>query len=168
MLDHYSNEGSGSGFEWIKCPENSAAIQALGSIAQVIAALLTLVVMVCLGRKQNKMFQKQNDLAMVPIIEKRKLVHDELISAINDHKNKYPIFLFEANISDGQKNQEESICYMLKMEEIIDKIKIERNMINSYFEKKFTDQAELLIDEEIKRLIKYQEAKTNINGELSS
>ena len=50
-------------WQWISCSENSSAIQAIGSIAQVLAALMTLMFMGWLGIKQNKISKQQTCLA---------------------------------------------------------------------------------------------------------
>lgn len=46
-------------WKWISCSENAAALQAIGSIAQVLTAILTLVAMVILGFMQHAMSKNQ-------------------------------------------------------------------------------------------------------------
>lgn len=79
-----SQESTGTIMGWLTDSNNSSAVQAIGSIAQVIAAILTLGVMLYLGYKQNKISKKQIEISKaLSLYEKKYKVYMELIKLLN-------------------------------------------------------------------------------------
>lgn len=66
---------------WLNNNSNSAAVQAIAGIGQMVAAIITLSVMIKLGRKQNEIARQQKDIAAY---DKRNKLYMDLIQTLDE------------------------------------------------------------------------------------
>lgn len=81
---------------WLSSSSNSAAVQAMAGIGQALAAIITLGVMIWLGKKQNNIAKQQRDIAAY---DKRYKLYIDLIQTLDEIRS------LELNPSDNQNEK---------------------------------------------------------------
>lgn len=69
---------------WLRNSTNSAAVQAIAGIGQALAAIITLGVMIRLGKKQNEIARQQRDIAAY---DKRHKLYIDLIQTLDEMRS---------------------------------------------------------------------------------
>lgn len=69
---------------WLSSTNNSAAVQAIAGVGQALAAIITLGVMIWLGKKQNEIAKQQRDIAAY---DKRHKLYIDLLQTIDEMRN---------------------------------------------------------------------------------
>lgn len=77
---------------WLSNSSNSAAVQAIAGVGQALAAIITLSVMIWLGKKQNEIAKQQRDIAAY---DKRHKLYIDLIQTLDELRS------LELNPSDN-------------------------------------------------------------------
>lgn len=81
---------------WLSSSSNSAAVQAIAGIGQALAAIITLGVMIWLGKKQNNIAKQQRNIA---VYDKRYKLYIDLIQTLDEIRS------IEFNPSDNQNEK---------------------------------------------------------------
>lgn len=110
---------------WLSNSTNSAAVQAIAGIGQALAAIITLGVMIRLGKKQNEIARQQRDIAAY---DKRHKLYIDLLQTLDEMRSlelnpsdksevKYPKFSQEFySLYYKFKNLSEEIPFLFNKE----------------------------------------------------
>lgn len=139
--DGSSQESTGI-WGWLSCSGNSAAVQAIGSIAQAIAAIITFFLMWCLGKNQNKMSQQQ---ITASVFDKRYRFCMKMLDQINEAITAEPVY----NPESLQGNCIELTEYSRPARKNLNCLKQSMEKLAFYFSGADLDELKKLLDEAV-------------------
>lgn len=142
---------------WLNSNSNSAAIQAIAGIGQALAGIITLVVMVWLGKKQNAIAERQKEITerqkemtrkqfKFSLFEKRYNLYIEILDMINQSISDEPQY-DPANLKG---NCIESTEYNWRARENWFRLKLAKEKIRFLFDDEFSEIMEASVEKAIK------------------
>lgn len=135
---------------WLSNNSNSAAVQAIAGIGQALAAIITLGVMIWLGKKQNEIAETQKEMTrkqfQFSLFEKRNNLSTEILDTINNNIADEPIY----DPDHLQGNCNESTEYRWRARENWYKLKAAKEKVSLLFDEEFSKTIETLVEKAIK------------------
>lgn len=135
---------------WLSNSTNSEAVQAIAGVGQAVAAIITLSVMIKLGRKQNEIAETQKEMARkqfkFSLFEKRYNLYIEILDMINQSISDEPQY----DPTNLKGNCIESTEYNWRARENWFRLKLAKEKIRFLFDDEFSEMMEASVEKAIK------------------
>lgn len=135
---------------WLSNSTNSAAVQAIAGVGQAVAAIITLSVMIKLGRKQNEIAETQKEMTRkqfkFSLFEKRYNLYIEILDMINQSISDEPQY----DPYNLKGNCIESTEYNWRARENWFRLKLAKEKIRFLFDDEFSEMMEANVEKAIK------------------